>query len=88
MHGPTPLTASGRPAQLLAVGSVVLTGLFTGAMLLVGVALVTFWQSLEPQAFLDWFAAHSHRVGRLMVPLGGAAVLATWAAAAVLWRRI
>ena len=40
----------------------ILLGLFAGAMLLIGYAFVGYWQSLDPREFLNWFAAHSHRI--------------------------
>jgi hypothetical protein len=63
-----------------------LLGLLAGAMLLIGVALVGYWESLEPAAFLEWFATHSDRIGVVMIPLGVAASLAAVASAAVGWR--
>ena len=57
-----------------------LTGLLAGAMLVIGVVLVPFWQELPPAEFRAWFAAHWVRIGALMFPLGVASVLATFAA--------
>jgi uncharacterized membrane protein len=58
-------------AQLAAILSALLLGLLTGAMLLISVALVPFWQALPPREFRSWFTANASRIGRLMVPLGG-----------------
>ena len=66
--------------------AVVLLGLFAGAMLLIGVAFVGFWQSLPPEAFLAWFATHSYRIGGVMLPLGVAATIAAIASAVITWR--
>src|SRR5262249_41525864 len=55
-------------------------GLLAGGMLVIGVAFVTFWQSLSPSAFQAWFASYSHLIGRLMLPLGGGGVVVTVAA--------
>ncbi|MBI1816193.1 MAG: DUF1772 domain-containing protein [Deltaproteobacteria bacterium] len=66
--------------------TVVLLGLLAGAMLLIAVAFVGYWQSLEPEAFLAWFATHAHRIGVLMVPLGAAATAAAILSAVVTWR--
>jgi hypothetical protein len=60
-------------------------GLFTGAMLVIGVSFVGYWQSLEPSAFLNWFAANADRIGGFMLPLGAAATLAALGSAAVTW---
>jgi hypothetical protein len=70
-------------ASLLAPLAAFPLGLLTGAMLVIAVALVPFWQSIDPLGLSRWFAAHSGRIGRLMVPLGGLAVLTTVLAAVV-----
>lgn len=49
---------------------IALNGAFIGAMILIALVLVPFWQSLQPPLFLDWFTAHSNNIGRLMIPLG------------------
>jgi len=45
-------------------------GLLSGAMLLIGVAVVPFWLSLQPSEFARWFREYSPLLGRLMLPLG------------------
>jgi len=58
------------------------TAAFTGAMLTIGLVLGAFWKSLPPAEFLDWFAANSSLIGRVIplfvipavVGLAGAAV--------------
>jgi len=61
-------------------------GLLAGGMLVIGVAFVSFWQSLSPSDFQEWFASHSHLIGRLMIPLGTGSIVATLAALVVSWR--
>ena len=63
------------------IASALLLGLPTGAMLLIALALVPFWQSLPPAGFRAWFAANSYRIGRLMIPLGAGAAAASGIAA-------
>ena len=58
----------------------VLIGLLAGAMLLIAVAVVPFWRSLPPAEFRRWFFAHSRRIGRMMIPLGGSTALLSIAA--------
>ena len=53
--------------QLLLIA---LNGALIGAMILIALVMVPFWQSSEPQAFLDWFTAYSPSIGDLMLPLG------------------
>lgn len=44
------------------------SGVFTGAMLVIGLTLGTYWQSLPPSEFLDWFAANGNLIGNT-IPL-------------------
>ena len=37
---------------------------FAGVMLNIGLTLGAYWKGLAPAAFLDWFSANSHLVGR------------------------
>jgi MFS family permease len=66
-------------AALIILACLVL-GLLAGGMLVIGVALVSFWKSLSPAEFQAWFAAYAHLIGRLMIPLGSASVAVTLAA--------
>lgn len=43
-------------------------GIFTGAMLVIGLTLGTYWQSLPPAEFQDWFAKNGNLVGNT-IPL-------------------
>jgi hypothetical protein len=79
-------------ASILLMLTCLLLGLLTGAMLVIGVSLVSFWKSLSPGDFQVWFATHSHLIGRLMIPLGigglavsVAAVIAGWRSSARGW---
>src|SRR5262249_37909022 len=60
-------------------------GLLAGGMLVIGVAFVSFWQSLSPSDFQAWFASHSHLIGRLMIPLGAGSVATAVAALIACW---
>jgi len=61
-------------------------GWLDGGMLVIGVALVSFWKSLSPSEFQAWFASHAHLVGRLMIPLGVGGIAVTVAAVVACWR--
>ena len=61
-------------------------GWLDGGMLVIGVALVSFWKSLSPSEFQAWFASHAHLVGRLMIPLGVGGVAVTVAAVVACWQ--
>lgn len=54
---------------------ILLNSAFIGAMVLIGLVLVPFWQSSEPQVFLDWFSNYSRLIGRIMIPLGPGVLL-------------
>jgi hypothetical protein len=73
-----------RLAGALALVAALALGLLAGAMLLIAVALVPYWTSLEPAEFARWFRDHASLIGRLMIPLGVAAAaltaLAAWLA--------
>ena len=57
-------------ASILLVLTCLVLGLLAGAMLVIGVSLVSFWESLSSSDFQAWFASYSHLIGRLMIPLG------------------
>jgi hypothetical protein len=65
--------------------SVALLGILAGAMLMVGVSIVGYWQSLEASVFVDTFGEHALRVNSLIVPLTIVAVLTTALTAAGTW---
>lgn len=58
-------------------------GLAAGALLAQAAVLVPWWRSLEPVAFLDWYAAHSGLLFRFFAPLEIVAALLAIAAAAL-----
>ena len=41
---------------------------FAGVMTFIGLMLGAYWRSLPPAEFLDWFAANSHLIARV-IPL-------------------
>jgi Domain of unknown function (DUF1772) len=73
-------------ASILLMLTCLLLGLLTGAMLVIGVSLVSFWRGLSPSDFQVWFASHSHLIGRLMIPLGIGGLAVSVAAAIAGWR--
>jgi hypothetical protein len=73
-------------ASVLLMLTCLLLGLLTGAMLVIGVSLVSFWKSLSPSDFQVWFATHSHLIGRLMIPLGIGGLVVSVAAEIASWR--
>lgn len=63
-------------------------GLISGAMLFIALALVPYWQSLEPLVFTQWFGDNSHFIARVMLPLGVSTALLVWLTSGVaLWKK-
>jgi Domain of unknown function (DUF1772) len=73
-------------AQILNLLSVVSLSLFSGAFLFIAFVIVGFWQSLEPNVFLNWMNEHFFRFPSLMVPLNMVALLLTIAAFGTSWK--
>jgi len=64
-----------RLASVLAYLATAALGLLAGAMLLIALAIVPFWVTLEPIEFARWFRTYSPLLGRVMLPLGASATL-------------
>jgi uncharacterized membrane protein len=60
-------------------------GIFAGAMLTEGFVLVSFWRSLAPTAFLEWYAANDRRLLAFFTPLTVVTVVLAIAAAVATW---
>ena len=73
-------------ASILLVLTCLVLGLLAGAMLVIGVSLVSFWESLSSSDFQAWFASYSHLIGRLMIPLGVGGLGVTVATSIACWR--
>lgn len=66
----------------------VLLGVLGGALLLLALAIAPYWQSLEPQAFSDWFSINVHFIASVMMPLGFSAAGLTWVATGLaVWKK-
>jgi hypothetical protein len=70
-------------ARPLASATAILLGLLAGGLLLIRVVLVPFWRGMPPAEFRTWFAAHSGRLRRVMMPLAAGAAAAASARAAL-----
>jgi len=56
---------------------IALNSAFIGAMLIIALVIVPFWQATQASEFMDWFSLYSPTIGKLMVPFGpGVLVLA------------
>src|SRR5262245_1311680 len=73
-------------ASTLVMLACLVLGLLAGGMQVIGVSFIAFWRSLSPSDFQAWFAAHSHLIGRLMMPLGVGGVVVTVGAVIACWR--
>lgn len=72
--------------RTLEVATTFSLGVLSGAMLLIGGAIVPYWFSLDPPTFSAWFARNSPFLGSVMVPLGGLTTLLAVATAVSSWR--
>lgn len=73
-----------RGLQILATG---VFGLFTGAMLLIAVAILPYWESLPPLEFRSWFSVNAKFLGAVMVPLAQASVLFSGLQLIAVWKQ-
>jgi hypothetical protein len=65
--------------------SVALLGVLAGAMLVVGVSIVGYWESLDPGVFLQTFGQHASRINSLLLPLTIIAIITTVLTAVATW---
>ncbi|MBD2463167.1 hypothetical protein H6G89_19200 [Oscillatoria sp. FACHB-1407] len=75
-----------RLATSLQVSALIALSAFSGAFLFIALVMVKFWQSLEPQRFLDWMTNDLFFLPKLMVPLNMVSLLLAIAALAVSWK--
>lgn len=73
-------------ALSLQIAALIALSAFVGAFLFIALVMVKFWQSLEPQSFLDWMTQDLFFLPRLMVPLNLVSLLLTIVALAVSWK--
>lgn len=76
------------PMHILAQLSAVLLGLLGGALLLLALAFVPYWQSLDPAAFTQWLGDNTHFIANAMIPIGFSATAVTLLATGwALWKK-
>ena len=73
-------------ARTLEITTTFCLGLLSGAMVLIGGAVVPYWFSLDPVVFAEWFARNSRFLASVMVPLGGVTTFLALATAVASWR--
>lgn len=73
-------------ATFLQTAALIALSAFSGALLFIALVMVKFWQSLEPQAFLDWMTNDLSLLPKLMVPLNMISLILTIAALAASWK--
>ena len=61
----------------------VLLGFLAGALLLLAMGLVPYWQALDPASFVPVFRDNSAHIASFMMPLGFSATGLTWLALGV-----
>jgi hypothetical protein len=65
--------------------SVALLGILAGAMLVIGVSIVGYWQALDPRVFVETFGQHATRLNSLLLPLTIIGIVTTAIAAVGAW---
>ena len=66
-----------------------LLGLLGGGLLLLGLGLLPYWQSLDPVDFTQLFSGNVPLIGAAMKPLGFSATGITWLAMALaVWKKL
>lgn len=69
--------------------AVLLLGLLSGALLLLALAFVPYWQSLQPLEFTQWFGTNVHFIASVMKPLGFSATGVVWLATGLaVWKKL
>jgi hypothetical protein len=69
--------------QLIALSTL---SAFSGALFFIAAVLVKFWQSVEPEIFLNWMTENFFRLPMIMVPLNVIALVMTLAALVASWK--
>lgn len=59
---------------------------FSGTLLFIAIAVVKFWQAVEPSVFLDWMTDHFFRFPMIMVPLNLISLLLVITALSTSWK--
>ena len=73
------------PSQI----ATVLLGLLAGALLLLAMGLVPYWQALEPSSLVPIFRDNSAHIASFMMPLGFSATGITWLALGLaVWKKM
>jgi Domain of unknown function (DUF1772) len=73
-------------ARVLSLLSVIALSSFSGAFLFIALVIVRFWQTVEPNIFLNWMGDHFFRFPTLMVPMNLISLLLTIAAFGTAWK--
>lgn len=73
------------PAQIAAV----LLGLLAGALSLLAMGMVPYWQTVDPAALVPAFRDNSAHIASFMMPLGFSATGLTWLALGLaIWKKL
>lgn len=75
-----------KAAIIFQVMALIALSAFSGTLLFIAVAIVKFWQAVEPNLFLSWMTEHFFRFPTIMIPLNIASVLMAIAALATSWK--
>jgi hypothetical protein len=74
-----------RISTVFQVLTLIALSLYSGALLFIAIAVVSFWQAAQPSMFLSWMSANFYRFPRIMIPLNMLSLLMLIVALTTAW---
>lgn len=71
---------------LVQISALIVLSAFSGSLLFIALVMVKFWQSLEPQDFLNWMTNDLYLMPKTMIPLNILSLVLAIAALATSWK--
>jgi hypothetical protein len=75
-----------KAAIIFQMMALIASSAFSGTLLFIAIAIVKFWQAVEPDLFLSWMTEHFFRFPLIMIPLNIASVLMAISAVSISWK--
>jgi hypothetical protein len=74
-----------RISTIFQMLTLIALSLYSGALLFIAIAVVSFWQAAQPVIFLSWMSENFYRFPRIMIPLNMLSLLMLIVALATAW---
>jgi hypothetical protein len=74
-----------RVSTVFQVLTLIALSLYSGALLFIAIAIVSFWQAAQPAIFLSWMSENFYRFPSIMLPLNMLSLLMLIVALATAW---